>query len=84
MKSLRKIFNIVSAAALLASFYPLLFWNRLEGARIPTRFGMDGMPDRWGDMTSLLIIKSGAEMLRARDSMDQGKQINPEPEKEVV
>ena len=36
------------------------------------------------DMTSLLIIKSGAEMLRARDSMDQGKQIDPEPEKEVV
>ena len=56
MKQLRKIFNIVSAAALLASFYPLLFWNRLEGARIPTRFGMDGMPDRWGDMTSLLIL----------------------------
>ena len=56
MKQLRKIFNIVSAAVLLASFYPLLFWNRLEGVRIPTRFGMDGMPDRWGNMTSLLIL----------------------------
>ena len=56
MKQLRKIFNIVSAAVLLTSFYPLLFWNRLEGARIPTRFGLDGMPDRWGDMTSLLIL----------------------------
>ena len=56
MKSLRKIFNIVSAAALLASFYPLLFWNRLEGVLIPTRFGIDGMPDRWGNMTSLLIL----------------------------
>ena len=56
MKSLRKIFNIVSAAVLLASFYSLLFWNRLEGARIPTRFGIDGMPDSWGNMTSLLIL----------------------------
>ena len=56
MKQLRKIFNIVSAAVLLTSFYPLLLWNRLEGVRIPTRFGMDGMPDRWGDMTSLLIL----------------------------
>ena len=56
MKQLRKIFNIVSAAVLLASFYPLLFWNRLEGVRIPTRFGIDGMPDRWGNMTSLLIL----------------------------
>ena len=56
MKQLRKIFNIVSAAVLLTSFYPLLFWNRLESARIPTRFGLDGTPDRWGNMTSLLIL----------------------------
>lgn len=56
MKQLRKIFNIVSAAVLLTSFYPLLFWNRLEGVRIPTRFGLDGTPDRWGNMTSLLIL----------------------------
>ena len=56
MKSLRKIFNIVSAAVLLTSFYPLLLWNRLEGVRIPTRFGLDGTPDRWGNMTSLLIL----------------------------
>ena len=64
MKQLRKIFNIVSAAVLLASFYPLLFWNRLEGVRIPTRFGIDGMPDRWGDMTSLLILCVIALLLR--------------------
>ena len=35
------------------------------------------------DLPSLLIIKSGAEMLKARDSMEKEQQRN-EAEKEVV
>ena len=86
MKSLRKIFNIVSAAVLLTSFYPLLFWNRLEGARIPTRFGLDGMPDSWGNMTSLLIlcvIATAAYVffLACQRAPQLMNTLEPEPEK---
>jgi len=86
MKQLRKIFNIVSAAVLLASFYPLLFWNRLEGVLIPTRFGLDGMPDRWGDMTSLLIlcvIATAAYVffLACQRAPQLMNTLEPEPEK---
>lgn len=86
MKSLRKIFNIVSAAVLLTSFYPLLLWNRLEGVRIPTRFGLDGTPDRWGNMTSLLIlcvIATAAYVffLACQRAPQLMNTLEPEPEK---
>lgn len=56
MKNIRKAVNVLSTVALLTSFFPLFFWNRLEGVPIPVHFGAGGIPDRWGNMTSFLIL----------------------------
>lgn len=43
-----KILNSLTGLFFLALFAPFFFWDKLEGAKIPTHFNMSGQADGWG------------------------------------
>ena len=44
---LDKILNSLTGLFFLALFTPFFFWDKLEGAKIPTHFNMNGQANGW-------------------------------------
>jgi hypothetical protein len=52
-----RILEIVAIAALLGSFYPLLFYNTIDpNALFPIHYNFAGEPDNWGGRSSLWVM----------------------------